>query len=68
MNADLRIAVVTGGAGKEGNPQMSAYSAAKASVIAFTKSMCTELALTPIRAARPSTSPEAARITDSLLA
>lgn len=36
-------------AGKEGTPQLSAYSAAKAGVIAFTKSLAKELAGTPIR-------------------
>jgi len=44
-----RIVNLASIAGKEGNPQMSAYSAAKAGVIAFTKSMGKELALTPIR-------------------
>jgi 2-dehydro-3-deoxy-L-rhamnonate dehydrogenase (NAD+) len=36
-------------AGKEGSPLMSAYSAAKAGVIAFTKSLAKELADTDIR-------------------
>jgi len=36
-------------AGKEGSPLMSAYSAAKAGVIAFTKSLAKELAATDIR-------------------
>jgi 3-oxoacyl-[acyl-carrier protein] reductase len=36
-------------AGKEGTPQLSAYSAAKAGVIAFTKSFAKELADTNIR-------------------
>lgn len=44
-----RIVNLASIAGKEGNPSMSAYSAAKAGVIAFTKSMGKELALTPIR-------------------
>lgn len=44
-----RIVNLASIAGKEGNPQMSAYSAAKAGVIAFTKSMGKELALTPVR-------------------
>jgi 3-oxoacyl-[acyl-carrier protein] reductase len=44
-----RIVNLASIAGKEGNPQMSAYSAAKAGVIAFTKSMGKELALTTIR-------------------
>ncbi|WP_213301699.1 SDR family oxidoreductase [Paraburkholderia sacchari] len=44
-----RIVNLASIAGKEGNPEMSAYSAAKAGVIAFTKSMGKELALTPIR-------------------
>lgn len=44
-----RIVNLASIAGKEGNAQMSAYSAAKAGVIAFTKSMGKELALTPIR-------------------
>ena len=36
-------------AGKEGNPNAAAYSAAKAGVIGFTKSLGKELAQTPIR-------------------
>jgi 3-oxoacyl-[acyl-carrier protein] reductase len=36
-------------AGKEGTPFLSAYSAAKAGVIAFTKSLAKELADTEIR-------------------
>jgi len=44
-----RIVNLASIAGKEGNPSMSAYSAAKAGVIAFTKSMSKELALTPVR-------------------
>ena len=36
-------------AGKEGTPNASAYSAAKAGVIGFTKSLSKELALTDIR-------------------
>ncbi len=44
-----RIVNLASIAGKEGNPSMSAYSAAKAGVIAFTKSMGKELALTPVR-------------------
>lgn len=44
-----RIVNLASIAGKEGNAQMSAYSAAKAGVIAFTKAMGKELALTPIR-------------------
>ena len=39
-----RIVNVASIAGKEGNPRMSAYSAAKAGVIAFTKSLAKEVA------------------------
>jgi NAD(P)-dependent dehydrogenase (short-subunit alcohol dehydrogenase family) len=44
-----RIVNVASVAGKEGNPNMSAYSAAKAGVIALTKSLGKELATTDIR-------------------
>lgn len=44
-----RIVNVASVAGKEGNPNMSAYSAAKAGVIALTKSLGKELASTGIR-------------------
>jgi 3-oxoacyl-[acyl-carrier protein] reductase len=44
-----RIVNIASIAGKEGNAQQSAYSAAKAGVIALTKSMGKELATTPIR-------------------
>jgi 3-oxoacyl-[acyl-carrier protein] reductase len=44
-----RIVNIASLAGKEGTPELSAYSAAKAGVIAFTKSMAKELATTPIR-------------------
>jgi len=43
-----RIVNVASVAGKEGNPQAPAYSAAKAGVIALTKSLGKELAKTPI--------------------
>lgn len=44
-----RIVNIASLAGKEGTPNLSAYSAAKAGVIAFTKSLGKELALTNIR-------------------
>jgi 3-oxoacyl-[acyl-carrier protein] reductase len=44
-----RIVNIASLAGKEGTPQLSAYSAAKAGVIALTKSLGKELADTPIR-------------------
>lgn len=44
-----RIVNMASLAGKEGTPLLSAYSAAKAGVIAFTKSLGKELADTPIR-------------------
>ena len=43
-----RVVNVASIAGKEGNPNMAAYSAAKAGVIAFTKSVAKELAATGI--------------------
>jgi 2-dehydro-3-deoxy-L-rhamnonate dehydrogenase (NAD+) len=45
-----RIVHIASVAGKEGNPNASAYSAAKAGVIALTKSLGKELAKTGIRA------------------
>jgi NAD(P)-dependent dehydrogenase (short-subunit alcohol dehydrogenase family) len=44
-----RIVNIASVAGKEGNPNASAYSASKAAVIALTKSLGKELADTPIR-------------------
>jgi len=44
-----RIVNMASLAGKEGTPQLSAYSAAKAGAIALTKSLAKELAGTPIR-------------------
>jgi 2-dehydro-3-deoxy-L-rhamnonate dehydrogenase (NAD+) len=44
-----RIVNMSSIAGKEGNPNLSAYSAAKAGVIGMTKSLGKELALTGIR-------------------
>jgi 3-oxoacyl-[acyl-carrier protein] reductase len=44
-----RIVNVSSVAGKEGNPNASAYSASKAGVIGFTKSLGKELAKTGIR-------------------
>jgi len=44
-----RIVNVASVAGKEGNPNASAYSASKAAVIGFTKSLGKELAKTEIR-------------------
>ena len=44
-----RIVNMASLAGKEGTPNASAYSASKAGVIAFTKSLAKELALTDIR-------------------
>lgn len=44
-----RIVNIASLAGKDGSPNLSAYSAAKAGVIAFTKSLGKELADTPIR-------------------
>ncbi len=45
-----RIVNIASLAGKDGSPNLSAYSAAKAGVIAFTKSLAKELADTNIRA------------------
>src|SRR3954471_19013057 len=39
-----RIVNIASVAGKEGNPRMSAYSASKAAVIGFTKSLAKEVA------------------------
>lgn len=47
--ANGRIVNIASLAGKEGTPNSSAYSAAKAGVIAFTKALGKELALTSIR-------------------
>jgi 3-oxoacyl-[acyl-carrier protein] reductase len=44
-----RIVNIASVAGKEGNPNASAYSTSKAAVIGFTKSLGKELARTPIR-------------------
>ncbi len=44
-----RIVNLASIAGKEGTPNLSAYSASKAGVIAFTKSLAKELAHTPVR-------------------
>jgi 3-oxoacyl-[acyl-carrier protein] reductase len=44
-----RVVLIASLAGKEGTPNSSAYSAAKAGVIAFTKSLGKELAMTGIR-------------------
>ncbi len=44
-----RIVNIASLAGKEGTPNLSAYSAAKAGVIAFTKSLAKELADTSVR-------------------
>lgn len=44
-----RIVNLASIAGKEGNPQQAAYSAAKAGVIAFTKSLAKEVAASAIR-------------------
>ena len=44
-----RIVNIASVAGKEGNPNASAYSASKAAVIGLTKSLGKELAQTPIR-------------------
>ena len=46
---DGRIVSIASVAGKEGNPNASAYSASKAAVIALTKSLGKELAATGIR-------------------
>ena len=48
-----RIVNLASVAGKEGNPNASAYSASKAAVIALTKSLGKELADTAIRVLRP---------------
>lgn len=45
-----RIITVASVAGKEGNPRASSYSAAKAGIIGFTKSLGRELASTGVRA------------------
>lgn len=45
-----RIIAVASVAGKEGNPNASSYSAAKAGIIGFIKSLGKELALTGVRA------------------
>ena len=44
-----RIVTIASVAGKEGNPNASAYSASKAGVIALTKSLAKELATTGVR-------------------
>ncbi len=44
-----RIVTIASVAGKEGNPNASAYSASKAGVIALTKSLAKELATTNVR-------------------
>ena len=49
LGIDGRIVNVASVAGKEGNPNASAYSASKAAVIALTKSLGKELAATEIR-------------------
>ena len=49
QSAAGRIVFLSSIAGKEGNADMAAYSAAKAGVIALTKSLGKELALTPAR-------------------
>ncbi|ATN36590.1 3-oxoacyl-ACP reductase (plasmid) [Rhizobium sp. ACO-34A] len=45
-----RIITIASVAGKEGNPNASSYSAAKAGIIGFTKSLGKELAATGVRA------------------
>lgn len=45
-----RIVTVASVAGKEGNPNASSYSAAKAGIIGFTKALGKELAVTGVRA------------------
>ena len=45
-----RIVSIASVAGKEGNPNASSYSAAKAGIIGFTKSLGKELAATGVRA------------------
>jgi 2-dehydro-3-deoxy-L-rhamnonate dehydrogenase (NAD+) len=45
-----RIVTIASVAGKEGNPNSSSYSAAKAGIIGFTKSLGKELAATEVRA------------------
>lgn len=45
-----RIVTIASVAGKEGNPNASSYSAAKAGIIGFTKSLGKELAATGVRA------------------
>jgi 3-oxoacyl-[acyl-carrier protein] reductase len=45
-----RIVSIASIAGKDGNPEMSAYSASKAGVIAFTKSVAKEVATTGVLA------------------
>jgi 3-oxoacyl-[acyl-carrier protein] reductase len=44
-----RIVAISSVAGKEGNPNASAYSASKAGLIALVKSLGKELAETPVR-------------------
>ena len=44
-----RIVNISSAAGKDGNPNLSAYAAAKAGVMAMTKSLGKELALTNLR-------------------
>ncbi len=61
-----RIVNIASMAGKDGNPNMSAYSASKAAVMALTKSLGKEHADTAARAPQPITTQQNWRLADHL--